>query len=137
MISDLESLVGYELAAAKANAQTFATISKNATSEEASVPLAFDASDLDGMSEDEIKAIAAQEATQTVSMEATRSAGILFQKMPDDYKMELLQTAHPNEKVADFVKWLCGRSSGVFGLSEAYATMTPTGADFRAQQLMT
>ena len=55
--------------------------------------------------------------------------------MPDDYKMELLSTNHPNEKVIDFVKWIAGRASASLGLSEAYATLTP-GSDFRAQQLM-
>ena len=51
--------------------------------------------------------------------------------------MEMLSTPHPNEKIVDYVKWLAGRSSAAFGLSEAYATMTPTGESFRAQQLLT
>lgn len=50
--------------------------------------------------------------------------------------MELLQTAHPNEKVRDFVTWLAGRASSAFGMSEAYATLSPD-ANFRAHQLMT
>ena len=61
----------------------------------------------------------------------------MLQRVPDDYKMELLSTNHPNEKVQEFIKWLAGRSSAVFGMSEAYATLMPTGADFRAQQLLT
>jgi hypothetical protein len=51
--------------------------------------------------------------------------------------MELLNTNHPNERIQEFVEWLAGRSSAVFGLSQAFATLMPTGADFRAQQLMT
>ena len=73
---------------------------------------------------------------QTISFEKARSAGIIYEAMPDDYKMELLDTKHPNDKMEDFVKWLAGRSSAVFGMSEAYATLMPTGADFRAQQLL-
>lgn len=65
------------------------------------------------------------------------SAGILYEAMPDDYRMELLDTKHPNDKIEDFIKWLAGRSSAVYGMSEAYATLMPTGADFRAQQLLT
>lgn len=51
--------------------------------------------------------------------------------------MELLDTKHPNDKTQDFIKWLAGRSSAAFGLSEAFATLMPSSADFKAQQLMT
>ena len=57
--------------------------------------------------------------------------------LPPGYRAEAIDTKHPNDRMQDFVKWLAGRSSAVFGLSEQYATMQPTGADFRAQQLMT
>lgn len=93
------------------------------------------------MTDEEIEAAVSLEKNttveETVSLQAARSAGILFEQMPDDYKMELLSPTHPNEKTQDFVRWLAGRSSAVFGLSEAYATLMPTGADFRAQQLLT
>lgn len=62
---------------------------------------------------------------------------MIYEQIPDDYKMELLDTKHPNQNMPEFIKWLAGRSSAVFGLSEAFATLMPTGADFKAQQLMT
>ena len=74
---------------------------------------------------------------KTVSLQAARSAGIIFEQMPDNYKMELLSPNHPNESVMDFVKWLAGRSASVFGLTQQYATLAATGSDYKAERLLT
>lgn len=63
------------------------------------------------------KAEAQQGGEQVVSLQRAQSAGILYEQMPDDYKMELLSTNHPNDKIQDFVQWLAGRASGAYGLS--------------------
>lgn len=141
-IIDLEDLCGYELQAAKKNAQTFAQIYKNAAeTNEADIPSAFDEdTDFSDMTDEEIEEAVKQEANikeQVITFQKAMSAGILYEAMPDNYRMELLDTKHPNDKIEDFIKWLAGRSSAVFGMSEAYATLMPTGADFRAQQLLT
>jgi capsid protein len=136
-INDLEDLCGYELQAAKKNSQTFATITHNATkTDETDIPSAFD-SDIDfaDMTDEEIEKAIKEEVgsnEQTISFSKAASCGIVYEALPDDYKMELLSTNHPNEKIQDFVKWLCGRSSAVFGLSEQFSTLMPTGSDFRA-----
>lgn len=82
------------------------------------------------------KEAAEQGGDQIVSLQAAKSAGIIYEQMPDDYKMELLNTQHPNDKIQDFVQWLAGRAAGSYGLSQAYATLNPD-ANFRAHQLMT
>lgn len=142
-INDLEDLCGFELQAAKKNSQTFAQIlhTPSTKEEDVEVPSAFDTDvDFSSMTDEEIKEAVKEEtstAEKTISFDRAASCGIVYEALPDDYKMELLSTNHPNEKVQEFIKWLAGRSSAVFGMSEAYATLMPTGADFRAQQLLT
>lgn len=72
-----------------------------------------------------------------VTLHAAKSAGIIFEQMPSNYKMELLDTKHPNNNVMEFVKWLAGRSASVFGLTQQYATLAATGADYKAERLLT
>lgn len=141
-IIDLEDLCGFELQAAKKNAQTFAQIYKTvADKDEVAIPSAFDQdTDFSQMTDEQIEEAAKEESKQeerVVSFQKAMSAGIIYEAMPDDYKMELLDTKHPNQNMPEFIKWLAGRSSAVFGLSEAFATLMPSGADFRAQQLLT
>lgn len=139
-ILDMEDLCQFELQAAKSNSRTFAQIyHTGAKEEQVQVPSTFDDADLQGMTDEEIEAAARAEAEQekVVRFDKAASCGVVFEQLPQDWKMELLQTPHPNEKIVEYVKWLAGRSSAAFGLSEAYATMTPTGESFRAQQLMT
>lgn len=141
-IIDLEDLCGYELQAAKKNAQTFAQVYKAVPDkDQVALPSAFDKdTDFSQMTDEQIEEAAKDESKQeetVVSFQRAMSAGIIYEAMPDDYKMELLDTKHPNQNMPDFIKWLAGRSSAVFGLSEAFATLMPSGADFKAQQLMT
>lgn len=143
-ITDLEDLCGFELQAAKKNAQTFAQILRTSTAVPDTLqPGAFDklaAGDLDKLTDEEIEKLAEAEAQggeKTTTLARAASCGIVYEQLPDDYKMELLDTKHPNDKTQDFIKWLAGRSSAAFGLSEAFATLMPSSADFKAQQLMT
>lgn len=142
-INDLEDLCGFELQAAKKNSQTFAQIihTPSSTDSDVELPSAFDSdTDFSTMTDDEIEQAIKEESKsqeRTISFDKAASCGIVYEALPEDYKMELLSTNHPNEKVQEFIKWLAGRSSAVFGMSEAYATLMPTGADFRAQQLLT
>ena len=55
--------------------------------------------------------------------------------MPENFKMELLDTKRPNANMPDFINWLATKSAAPFGLSEQFATFMPKGADFRANQL--
>lgn len=144
-ITDLEDLCGFELQASKANAQTFAQIVRTGRTdveEDQTAPSPFDTSeDFDGKTDEEIEQAVREQVESSgervVSFNRAASCGIVYEQMPDDYKLELLNTQHPNDHVQEFVKWLAGRSSAAFGLSEAYATLMPSGSDFRASQLMT
>ena len=139
-ILDLEDLCGFELAAAKKNSQTFAQIINTKTSEDEVVPSAFDEdTDFDGMTDEQIKEMVKAEAKAgdtTVALNKAASCGIIYEQLPDNYKFELLDTKHPNDNMQDFIEWMAGRSSAVFGLSRAFATLNPA-ADLKAHQLMT
>jgi hypothetical protein len=70
-----------------------------------------------------------------MALDRVNAAGCIYQVMPENYKMELLDTKHPNDKMPDFINWLATKSAAPFGLSREFATFMPSGADFRANQL--
>jgi len=140
-ILDLEDLCGYELAAAKKNSQTLAQVLQNASAanEEVAEPSPFDeGADFENMTDEEIEAAAkeaAGEQVQTMSLERVNAAGCIYQVMPENYKMELLDTKHPNQNMPEFINWLATKAAAPFGLSQQFATFMPTAGDFRANQL--
>lgn len=106
------------------------------SNEEVELPSAFDAgTDFENMTDEEIEAAAKEEAgenVQTMTLDRVNAAGCIYQVMPENYKMELLDTKHPNQNMSEFINWLAGRSAAPFGLTREFATFTPTGADYRA-----
>lgn len=93
------------------------------------------------MTDEEVEETVKQEADTTeqkvMTLDRVNAAGAIYQVMPDDYKMELLDTKHPNQNMPDFIKWLAGRTAAPFGLSEQFATLASDGSSFRAEQLIT
>lgn len=140
-ILDLEDLCGFELAAAKKNAQTLAQVlqSNSDSNEEVAMPSPFDDNtDFSSMTDEEIEAAAKETIesnVQTMALDRVNAAGCIYQVMPENYRMELLDTKHPNANMPDFINWLASKSAAPFGLSREFATFMPTGADFRANQL--
>lgn len=103
------------------------------------MPSAFDTdTDFENMTDEEIESAAKEEAeaqTQTMTLDRVNAAGCIYQVMPENYKMELLDTKHPNSTMPEFINWLATKSAAPFGLSEQFATFMPRGSDFRANQL--
>lgn len=92
------------------------------------------------MTDEEVEQAVKQEqetAQQTMSLDRVTAAGAIYQVMPEGFKIELLDTKHPNQNMPDFISWLAGRGAAPFGLSKQFATLQVTGADYRAEQLMT
>ncbi len=90
------------------------------------------------MTDEEIEAASKEEAenqVQTMALDRVNAAGCIYQVMPENYKMELLDTKHPNTNMPSFINWLATKSAAPFGLSEQFATFMPRGSDFRANQL--
>lgn len=142
-ILDLEDLCSFELAAAKKNAQTLAQVLQESSSstEDAAVPSAFaDGTDFESMTDEEIEEAAkaeADEPEQTMTLDRVNAAGAIYQVMPENYRMEILDTKHPNQNMPDFIKWLAGRAAAPFGLSQQFATLQADGSSFRAEQIVT
>ena len=142
-ILDLEDLCGFEIAAAKKNAQTLAQVLQETSSstEDEVMPSAFDeGTDFENMTDDEIReAVKAEQQSnvQTITLDRVNLAGAIYQVMPEGFKMELLDTKHPNNNTPEFIKWLAGRSSAPFGLTQQFATLQADGGAFRAEQIMT
>ena len=94
--------------------------------------------DFEGMGDAEIEAaIKAEAETQekTVSLDKIRAAQICYEVMPENCRLELLDTKHPNQTMPDFIKFLASRSAASFGLSEQFATLQVDGASYRANQI--
>lgn len=109
------------------------------SNEEVEPPSPFDKdTDFENMTDEEVEEAAKQEAdtqVQTTTLERVNAAGCIYQVMPENYKMELLDTKHPNQSMPQFINWLATKSAAPFGLSEQFATFMPKGTDFRANQL--
>lgn len=142
-ILDLEDLCGFEIAAAKKNSQTLAQVLQEPSqyTDNEEKPSAFDTeADIDSMTDEEVEEAIRQEQqsnVQTMTLDRVRAAGAIYQVMPEKYRMELLDTKHPNANMPDFIKWLAGRSAAPFGLTQQFATLQADGGAFRAEQLMT
>lgn len=142
-ILDLEDVCSFEIAAAKKNAQTLAQVLQESSpsNEEAVLPSAFEAgTDFDSMTDEEIEEAVKEEQNsnvQTMTLDRVHAAGAIYQVMPENYRMELLDTKHPNANMPEFIKWLAGRSAAPFGLTQQFATLQSTGDSFKAEQLMT
>ena len=111
----------------------------NSSNEEAIEPSAFESdTDFENMTDEEIEEIAKAEAgenVQTMTLDRVHAAGCIYQVMPENYRMELLDMKHPNQNMPSFINWLATKSAAPFGLSEQFATFMPRGSDFRANQL--
>lgn len=138
---DLDSLIEYELASAKKNSMTLATIEHDEQPEPEQLPSAFDenvdfASMTDEQIEEAVRLEKAQDDVQTVSLNKLRSAECIYECLPANYRLNLLSTTHPNPNMPDFVRFLASRSSASFGLAECFATLQVEGSNYKAQQLI-
>lgn len=138
---DLQDYIGYEIAAAKKNSQTIAQVTQT-TPSQTDVPSAFDQDvDLSGLSDEEIEKIVKEESdaqTQTVSLDRIKAAGVIYQVVPESYKMELLDTKHPNINSIEFTRWLTATSAAPYGLTNVYATLKcdTSYTAFRGEQII-
>lgn len=126
-IIDLQDYLGYEIASAKKNAQTLASVTSTQFQEQAQVPSPFgEDTDFSDMTDEQIEQVAKEQeevSTQTVTLDKITAAGCIYQVIPDGYKLELLDTKHPNVNSIDFVRWLAASSAAPYGLTNVYATL--------------
>lgn len=132
-IIDLNDYVGFEIAAAKKNSQTIGTITdSNVDREVITPPSPFSTGeededvDFSNMTDEQVEEVAKQvqeEKEQTYSLDKINAAGVIYQQLPDGYKLDLLDTKHPNQNAIEFVRWLASMSAAPFGLTSVYSTL--------------
>ena len=149
-LMDLESVTKFEVQAAMKNCQTLGQIYSTdqqggkgeEESDELDPELARRAASLGG--EDDADSAVSDAAgdggddLETIELDNIKGSGAIFDLLPDNYKMELLDTKRPNPNVEGFVKWLSGRSGAAVGLAKCYATMEASQSytAFRGEQVM-
>ncbi len=147
---DLNNIVKNETQATNLNAKLLGQILDTSDDAAPEVPREYDPNgelpltDADGnaLTDEEQAEIAAAAAAATeepeVSFENLEAVGAMFDLMPPKLKMELLDTKRPNEKVQEFINWLSGNVTGVYGLGRVYATLNPEASytAFRGAQCL-
>lgn len=142
---DLEDLTKYEIQAAKKNAQTIATLTGPSPESPASALAAagldneriFSGADLDDSAAEAV-AEAAEEELPDVELDNIEGANVIYDILPPDAKLELLDTKHPNGNMAEFVRWVAGRVGWSNGVGSVYATGKADASytAFRGEQVM-
>ena len=138
---DLQDYLGFELASAKKNAQTLAVVNQ-VNSDETETPTAFDTDGLDinNMTDEQIERLVEEqeEEVPTMTLDAIRNAGAIYQVMPENYKLELLDTKHPNVNSIEFVRWLANASGASFGLGSCFTQLKcdASYSAFKGEQLL-
>ena len=144
---DVQMLQGFEIESAKKNAQTLAqlyqtnkesdNIDPSLMNPAANADVMFD----DNMSEEEVEA-AVEDATAfetpSVTFDEMRSAGCIYEVMPENSKLELLDTKHPNPNMNEFIRLVACRGGWSLGVSSVYTTgkVDNSYTGFRGEQLM-
>ena len=129
-LSDIHSLVASETEAAKLNSKLLGQVLDASEDElENYIPPEYQAGDLQPEEElalgvdEEITAV--EEEQEIISLRQMDEIGAFYDLMPPKLKMELFDTKRPNEKIIEFVDWLSGNASAVYGLGRIYATLNP------------
>ena len=144
---DLESVTKSETQAAWKNAQTLGQIlqEKEDVDEDALPDDYTPGASVDGEEEASdgdcgaANGGGAVDEAEDFELDNIRSAGAIFDMMPEGVKMELLDTKRPNPNVEGFVKWLSSRAGAAVGLAKCYANLEATQSytAFRGEQVMT
>lgn len=147
---DVEMLQGFEVESAKKNAQTLAQLVETAhrpppdpalgdPSQEGGATV-FDENSTD----EQLAAAAAEEAENDeleeppVTFDEMHAAGCVYEVMPENAKLELLDTKHPNPNMNEFIRLVACRGGWSLGISSVYTTgkVESSYTGFRGEQVM-
>lgn len=143
---DVDILQGFEIEAGKLNAQMCAQVYQTGEEEKndptPSPDLArteFDeatSADIDAAVEE---AAADEFSDDPPSFQELESAGVVWNLMPANSKMELLDTKHPNPNMNDFIRLVAARGGWANGLASCFVTgkVDSSYSGYRGEQLMT
>lgn len=147
---DVDVLQGFEIEAGKLNAQMCAQVYQTGTDGSAdekptkSPDLAateFDeqtAADVDAAAE-EAAADEFDDEDEPPKFQELESAGVVWNLMPADSKMELLDTKHPNPNMNEFIRIVSGRGGWAMGVASVYTCgkVDSSYTGYRGEQIMT
>lgn len=135
-LHQLEDLVQSELMASRRNSQIFCWLTQEKNVQE-ELPSAFDASDVEGMTDEEIEQAVKSEndSVQTISFNKARENSVIYEALPEGVTAQQLQMQHPNSNVEVLVDWLANRVASSMGLSKSFATGNVDDATWRSNQL--
>ena len=123
-IIDVEDMTKYELQSSKKNAQTLATITRK--SEQAPMGDGLDQNipelQEDATEEEISEAIRSIAEDVEPRAEVLEGAGVLYDVLPADVQMNLLDTKHPNSGMEGFVGFMTGRIGWANGMASFYAS---------------
>lgn len=123
-VADLSDAQGFEIQASKLGAQKIGQILTTEEEKNAEISADYDAEAPIEDVEDALKGEGEEEADEREQLDLRQidSAGVLWDVMPLNTKMELFNTAHPNEKLVEFMTSLHGAVAFSLGLGKANAT---------------
>lgn len=140
-IVDISDYQGYEVQAAKKNAQTIATIEQQVENNEGEIAGEIDpyaeGEEIDGEGRESASVEDSRESLELDHIEAT---GAIYDILPPGLKMALLDTKHPNANLIDFVKTLnrgvafAGGLGSIHSSGEAVASYSGAIAEFILSQ---
>lgn len=149
-ICDLEDVTKYEVQAAKKNAQTLAQVlrpdraspdglAENGLANEVTAPdIDLDSPDAEADLMAAIESAKSELGGDDIALDAIDGAGAIYDVLPPGYRMELLDTKHPNASMPEFIRWLAGRAAWTRGVGSVYATGKADSSytAFRGEQVM-
>ncbi len=128
-VADMTDLQGFEVQAAKNGAQKIGQILQTEEKNEADISAELDPDAQAPIGTDDYQAAAeaaqaaAEEADQMeLDVEEIHGAGVIYDVMPPNVKMELLDTKHPNDKLVEFSTWLHRGVGFAIGLGSIHST---------------
>ncbi len=141
---DTQMLQGYEIEAAKKNAQTLAQIYQTQPDPPVDpslygegAPTEFERTEDPDQIADAVAQAQAEQPPQ-VTLDEIRAAGCVYDIMPENARMELLDTKHPNPNMPEFIRQVACRGGWSLGMSSVYTTgkVDSSYTGYRGEQLM-
>ncbi len=154
-LMDVNALLGYEVESAKKNSQTYAQLIQTGNNQSSLDAALADpslnsepgaASGVSGGADDPSDAEIAEGVKEAeelaepeISFDELESAGAMFDVMPENAKLELLDTKHPNPNMPAFINLVACRGGWSMGICSCFTTGTVSTSytAFRGEQLMT
>lgn len=127
-VVDMSDTQGYEVQAAKNGAQKIGQILQQEEQNKAELDGDLDQDAQAPITDEAIEAAIAEEDAKSeddrekLNLEMIDGAGIIWDLLPPNVKMELFDTKHPNDKLVEFSNWLHGGVAFAIGLGKASAT---------------